>query len=139
MVREKYDPEHGYEEFASSDDYGAQKRRQSSVALGDRKASVSEATILRNPLAGMTKEELFNDVSVFAHEKGLEDIEEVIMRGALVAQDPKGFEKITELSEEEKEVLRREQTHRWKQPFMMYFMTSKIFAQTPRRSANICW
>lgn len=80
---------------------------------------------LKNPLAGLTREELYRDVEEFAREKALEHIVEQLKRGALVAQDPKIFEELDELSEGEKELLRREKTHRWNQPFMMYFMTSK--------------
>ena len=82
-------------------------------------------TKLKNPLVGLTREELYHDVEEFAREKDLEHIVEQLKRGALVAQDPKAFEELSELSEGEKELLRREKTHRWNQPFMMYFMTSK--------------
>ncbi|GAB1193911.1 hypothetical protein APSETT444_003147 [Aspergillus pseudonomiae] len=80
-------------------------------------------TKLKNPLTGLTREELYRDVEEFAREKDLEDIVDQLKRGALVAQDPKAFEELSELSEGEKELLRREKTHRWSQPFMMYFMT----------------
>lgn len=80
---------------------------------------------LRNPLADLSKDELFADVETFAREKGLEDILGDLKKGALVAQDPKTFESLEELSESEKELLRREKTHRWSQPFMLYFMTGK--------------
>lgn len=85
-----------------------------------------EKTKQKNPLAGLTKEELMADVEVFAREKYLEPILDDLKKGALVAQDPKAFESLDELSEEEKELLRRETTHKWHQPFMMYFMTSRF-------------
>ncbi|KAI1906800.1 hypothetical protein LOZ12_000944 [Ophidiomyces ophidiicola] len=78
---------------------------------------------LRNPLSGLSRDELFRDVEEFAEEKGLVDILDDLKKGALVAQDPKSFETLEELSTEEKDILRREKTHRWHQPFMMYFMT----------------
>lgn len=96
---------------------------------------VTTATKQKNPLAGLTREELFRDVEEFAREKELEHIVEELKRGALVAQDPKAFEQLTELSEVEKELLRREKTHRWNQPFMMYFMTSK--RECPVDQSNI--
>lgn len=83
------------------------------------------ATKLKNPLAGMTKDELLAGVEAFAKEKDLEDILPLLHRGALVSQAPKNFENVAELSEDEKQWLRKEQTHRWKQPWMMYFMTSE--------------
>lgn len=81
---------------------------------------------LKNPLSGMTKDELMVDVEAFAKDKALEDIVDLLKKGALIAQDPKNFEKITELDEAEKEWLRMEKTRKWKQPKMMYFMTSKF-------------
>ncbi|KAF7585767.1 hypothetical protein BBP40_010154, partial [Aspergillus hancockii] len=80
-------------------------------------------TKLKNPLAGLSREDLYRDVEIFARESNLVDIVEELKRGALVAQDPRSFEQLSELSEEEKELLRREKTHRWNQPWMMYFMT----------------
>ena len=85
-----------------------------------------DKTQQKNPLASLSKEQLLADVEAFAQEKELEFILDDLKKGALVAQDPKAFESLDELSEEEKEWLRREKTHRWHQPFMMYFMTSKL-------------
>ena len=65
------------------------------------------------------------DVDAFTEKHGLSEHRDSFRRGALVAQAsnrPDGFEKITELSEEEKAVLRKEVTHRWDQPFMLYFL-----------------
>ncbi|KAF2452550.1 putative MFS myo-inositol transporter [Lineolata rhizophorae] len=78
---------------------------------------------LRNPLAGLSKKALFKDVETFAESKGLTEHIDILKKGALVAQNPSQFEMIEELSEEDKETLRMETTHRWKQPWMMYFMT----------------
>ncbi|GKZ52875.1 hypothetical protein AnigIFM49718_003527 [Aspergillus niger] len=86
---------------------------------------------LKNPLTGLTRDELFRDVESFAKDKGLEHIMDELKRGSLVAQDPKVFESLDELSESDKELLRREKTHRWSQPFMMYFMTSTSFPTKP--------
>ncbi|KAH8430901.1 sugar porter family MFS transporter [Aspergillus melleus] len=89
----------------------------------DHSAPVTQNTKLKNPLAGLTQEELFRDVEEFAREKNLEQIVEDLKKGALVAQDPKVFEQLNGLEESDKELLRREKTHRWHQPWMMYFMT----------------
>lgn len=43
-------------------------------------------------------------------EKGFEDRLELFQRGALLAQNPKDFESLSELTEAEKEVIRRETT-----------------------------
>lgn len=74
-----------------------------------------------NPLAGLTREELFNDVQKFANDKDLTDYTELIQRGALVAQDPGRFEELDVLAEDEKDALRFEAAHRWKHPFALYF------------------
>lgn len=104
-----------------------------------------EKTKQKNPLAGLTKEELMEDVEAFAREKDLEHIVDDLKKGALVAQDPKAFESLDELSEEEKEFLRRETTHKWHQPFMMYFMTSMFQLRSmalpvsdPVQSSSLC-
>ncbi|OBS29482.1 hypothetical protein FPOA_03419 [Fusarium poae] len=86
---------------------------------------VSKATLLRNPLAGMTRAELLADVDAFVDSKGLQDHREDFRKGALVAQvnnTPGAFEKIDIVTEEEKAVLRKEETSRWHQPFALYFL-----------------
>ncbi|KAK2759844.1 hypothetical protein FQN54_002578 [Arachnomyces sp. PD_36] len=77
----------------------------------------------KNPLAGFTKEELLADVEAFAHKKDLVFALDDLKKGALIAQDPNSFEGLDELSEGEKNTIRMEKTHRWNQPFMLYFMT----------------
>ncbi|RKK97680.1 hypothetical protein BFJ68_g13924 [Fusarium oxysporum] len=93
------------------------------VGFGQRR--VSKATLLRNPLAGMTREEVLADVDAFVESKGLTEHREDFRKGALVAQvnnTPGGFEKIEILSEDEKAILRKEETSRWHQPFALYFL-----------------
>ncbi|KAL0065854.1 hypothetical protein AAF712_007158 [Marasmius tenuissimus] len=45
----------------------------------------------------------------------------VFQKGALIAQNPGKFEEIAELDEADKDVLRREVTHKWSQPRQLYF------------------
>jgi hypothetical protein len=80
---------------------------------------------LKNLLTGIPRDQLMQDVDTFAHEKGLVEHLEDLRKGALVAQNPKMFESMPELTGEDKSSLRLEKTNKWKQPFMMYFMTSK--------------
>lgn len=90
-----------------------------------RNNSVTAGALLRNPLHGMTKEQILADVDAFVEEKDLADHREAFRKGGLLAQVsnvPSGFESIAEISEEEKVVLRRETTHRWSQPFTLYFL-----------------
>lgn len=76
---------------------------------------------IKNPLIGIPKADLFRDVESYATEHQLLDILPLLQKGALVAQDPQGFEKIEELSEEDRTFLRNEGAHRWKHPKMLYF------------------
>ena len=101
-------------------DENATHRQASTVT---RQASV--AALLRNPLAGMAESEIIVDVDSFVETKGLQEYRETFRKGAMLArvtQRADGFEHLSVLSEEEKEVLRRETTSRWSQPFMLYFL-----------------
>ncbi|RSL57585.1 hypothetical protein CEP54_008206 [Fusarium duplospermum] len=88
-------------------------------------APISTGARLNNPLAGMTREQVIADVEAFVSERGLEEHRDDFIKGALVAQvnnQPGAFETIDLLSEEDKYYLRREETHRWSQPFRLYFL-----------------
>ena len=77
---------------------------------------------IENPLKGIPRQQLLDRAEKFVHEKGLpEDILPLIQKGALIAQDPAGFESVDMLSDEEKHALRQELTHRWKHPWAMYY------------------
>lgn len=91
----------------------------------DGKRPQTVGALVNNPLAGLSEQEILADVDTFLEERGLQEHREAFQRGALVAQvqnQPGAFENIAMLSEEEKDILRREQTHRWSQPFMLYFL-----------------
>lgn len=77
---------------------------------------------LANPLAGIPQDQLLRDGAAFARKHNLSHLENEFAKGAIVAQDPLGFENLDILTEEEKAVLRREQTHRWSQPFTLYWL-----------------
>lgn len=76
---------------------------------------------IRNPLAGVPKSELLHDVEVYAQENQLDGALEHLRKGALIAQRPDDFEAIEELDGDDLDVLRREKTHRWVHPKMLYF------------------
>lgn len=79
-------------------------------------------TLFRNnPLIGLPKSQLLDDVHRFAAEYDLTDHIEVLQKGALVAQRPHELDDISELSEEDRETLRQEVTHRWRHPRALYF------------------
>ncbi|GLB43018.1 putative major facilitator superfamily, sugar transporter (TC 2.A.1.1) family protein [Lyophyllum shimeji] len=75
---------------------------------------------IQNPLHGIPKAKLLAQVEDFAREKGMEDITPILKKGALLAQNPRDFENIPELDEADKEVIRREKTHKWSQPRDLY-------------------
>ncbi|KIN03084.1 hypothetical protein OIDMADRAFT_160645 [Oidiodendron maius Zn] len=74
-----------------------------------------------NPLNGIPKAVLFEQVSRFCADNGLQDKEKTFQKGALVAQSPAGFEDIPDLDEGDRYHLRREMTHRWHLPKALYF------------------
>lgn len=65
---------------------------------------------IQNPLHGIPKDSLMAQVEAFAREQGMEDIEPILKKGALIAQSPKNYESIPELDENDKAVIRRETT-----------------------------
>ncbi len=67
---------------------------------------------IQNPLYGISKKELLSQVEDFAKEKGLEDKTALLQKGALIAQNPSHFETISELDEEDRDVIRRETTRK---------------------------
>lgn len=77
---------------------------------------------LANPLSGIPHDQLMADAAQFAEDHGLGHLKEEFQKGALIAQDPPAFESLTQLSEEDKAVLRREITHRWDQPWQLYYL-----------------
>ncbi len=77
---------------------------------------------IKNPLIGISKSDLFQDVENYAAEHQLQDLVPLLRKGALVAQNPQGFEDIEELTEDERIALRDEIAHRWKQSKTLYFL-----------------
>ncbi|KAI0267080.1 hypothetical protein BC834DRAFT_822948 [Gloeopeniophorella convolvens] len=77
---------------------------------------------LANPLAGLSHDQLIADGAEFARTHGLEHLVEEFKKGALVAQDPLVFESLPYLTEADKNIFRREITHRWDQPKTLYYL-----------------
>lgn len=87
-----------------------------------RDKTMEETQRLANPLSGMSPEEVLLEADRFAEERDMLDIRDDLRKGALVAAFPADFENIKELSEEEKEYLRWETTHPWRQPKTLWLL-----------------
>ncbi|KAH9032648.1 MFS sugar transporter [Lactarius hengduanensis] len=79
---------------------------------------------LANPLAGLSHEVLMASGVEFARTHGLGHLEEVFKKGALAAQDPLAFENVPYFTEDDKNIFRRELTHRWNHPGTLYYLRS---------------
>lgn len=77
---------------------------------------------LSNPLAGFNHADLRREGRKFAlaHEIGDESDIRAFELGAVLAQAPEKYNNVAGLTSHEKEVLLREFTHRWSQPWTMY-------------------
>lgn len=90
---------------------------------------------------------MLQNVSDFAQEAGLVEHTALLQRGALVAQDPPAFEQISELEEPEREALRNEVLHKWRQPKALYLTVILCsvgaavqgWDQTGSNGANLSW
>ncbi|OHW91474.1 hexose transporter protein [Colletotrichum incanum] len=130
-------------------DYSAsniEKARRGSQATVDLNANVDAK--IKNPLLGISRTELLRDVDAFAYEKGLQEYIPILRKGALVAQDPTGYEEIDgaeALDQTEIQVLRDEVLHKWRIPKILYLtiITCSIGAavqgwdQTGSNGANL--
>ncbi|KAF1918882.1 D-xylose-proton symporter [Ampelomyces quisqualis] len=76
---------------------------------------------IRNPLTGIPKHQLIADVHKFAQEYGLQDVEPLLLKGALFSQNPALFEELEELNEADRLAVREEFSNRFKLPRMLYF------------------
>ena len=102
---------------------------------------------IQNPLAGIPRDTLFYNVEQFAQESNMVEMIPLLKKGALVAQDPPAFEQIAELDEAERDALRNEVLHKWRQPLALYFtvILCSIGAavqgwdQTGSNGANLSW
>ena len=102
---------------------------------------------IQNPLAGIPRATLLRNVEDFARDANMLDDIPLLQKGALVAQDPPAFESIDELDEIERDALRNEVLHKWRQPVALYFtvILCSIGAavqgwdQTGSNGANLSW
>jgi hypothetical protein len=72
-------------------------------------------------LVDIPKDQLIADVRSFAKEHSLEEVESLLVKGALFAQSPLLSEEIEELDEVDRRAIREEFSDRFKLPRMLYF------------------
>ncbi|KAF9890109.1 hypothetical protein FE257_006270 [Aspergillus nanangensis] len=99
------------------------RRRSSAYDVEGRPANRLNA-IFENPLAGIPREQLFKDVDAFCIKHGLQEHQDIFRKGALISQDPQAAEGLPELTDIEREAIVRERTHKWSQPWQLYFLAS---------------
>ncbi|CAE6443121.1 unnamed protein product [Rhizoctonia solani] len=127
------------EQGSQSEDYDPKNRLQLAESNPNAK--------LANPLAGIPHAKLEEQALQFAHSHGLSEHADLIRKGALVAQDPLGFDSLSQLTPEEKAELQREQTHRWDQPKTLYYLVGLCsmaaavqgMDETVINGANLFW
>lgn len=91
----------------------------------ESRTSNNKSAVFENPLSGIPREQLFKNVQEFCHKFDLVDDLEVFKKGALISQNPESAIMLPELSDLEKEALIREHTHKWSQPWQLYFLASE--------------
>ena len=98
-------------------------------------------------MAGIPRATLFRNVEDFAREAKMDEQIPLLQKGALVAQDPPAFESIDELDDHERDALRNEVLHKWRQPVALYFTVILCsvgaavqgWDQTGSNGANLSW
>jgi len=114
------------------------KRSQNEVLFSTREAVLEEAAQdeddnnldnsvnvrLANPLLGLSPEQIQSNVHEFVNTHDLAEWEHLFYKGALCAQAQAtgSYDSIKELTPDERTALSEEKTHRWKQPFMLYWL-----------------
>ncbi|KAL8688858.1 MAG: hypothetical protein Q9218_005336, partial [Villophora microphyllina] len=103
--------------------------------------------LIENPLSHLTPEQLQHDVRSFARTTGLEQHQDLLDKGARIAKDPRYFEAIAGVTEDEKQALRDERTRRFRQPPALYLTiiicsvgaAVQGWDQTGLNGANLKW
>ena len=91
--------------------------------------------MFENPLGGIPRDQLMRDVDEFCAKFNLMQYNESFRKGALVAQNPNSVKTMDELSDEEKNHLEREHTHKWSQPKTLYYLVRHHW-QLPNQYVN---
>ncbi|KAJ6258861.1 hypothetical protein Dda_5756 [Drechslerella dactyloides] len=77
---------------------------------------------LENPLYDIPQSKLISLAEEFVQNNGLDEDKELFIRAALVAQNPRDYSSVPGLTDEEKEWIGMETTHKWHHPWQLYFL-----------------
>ncbi|KAL2851246.1 hypothetical protein BJX68DRAFT_69698 [Aspergillus pseudodeflectus] len=119
---------HATQSSSSSKETGAEHREERKATQGvydvESRDRNKLSAVFENPLAGIPRDQLFKDVDLFCAQYGLDQHRDLFRKGALISQNPAAVETLPELSEQEREAIRRETTHKWSQPWSLYFLAA---------------
>lgn len=104
--------------------YSEERREDTARGVFDIDESQTLSGKFENPLAGVPKHKLFEDVEKFCQEYDMMDKIENFKKGALIAQAPSKYREIEDLSSEDLAILDNEKEHKWSQPWMLYWLTA---------------
>ncbi|KAJ5908416.1 hypothetical protein N7495_001098, partial [Penicillium taxi] len=76
---------------------------------------------IENPLEGLSRDQLIQEVERFAGDSGLVDLLPLLHKGAVAAQSPNEIDTLELLDSRDRAILHEEVTHRWKQPWALYY------------------
>ncbi|CAO1630928.1 unnamed protein product [Sympodiomycopsis kandeliae] len=79
---------------------------------------------LANPLKGFSQDEVIQRGRAFAAQAGVPEKADLFAKGAVLARDPLMYETLPLLDDDDRAALKREETHRWDQPKMMYLLVA---------------
>lgn len=77
---------------------------------------------LAHPLAGYSHAQLIEMGAAYARNHEMAHLQEEFSKGAMLAQDPGAFETLPLLTDEDRNILRREITHKWSHPKQLYHL-----------------
>jgi hypothetical protein len=115
----------------SSPTYTHKEEKTSGVLDVENRAQGNLNAVFENPLAGIPREQLFKNVVEFCQEYDLMDHVETFKKGALISQDPASATSLPGLLDFEREALEREYTHKWSQPWQLYFLACRCDTAVP--------
>lgn len=106
------------------DDFGSgEKYEGEGRGVFDFDATQTVSGKFENPLLGVPKHKLFQEVEKFCRDNDMMDLVESFKKGALIAQAPNRTKQMAELDGNDLDALAHEKEHKWSQPMMLYFLT----------------